>query len=798
MPAASNADGTVVVDCAALQSPTSRGRGIGRYAREWAVALEAVAPRLVSAYLLDPDLPPPGELEELLATGKIIYRGAVALPERARVLHCLSPLDLAIGFETLWPAEASRRDLRRSATVYDLIPAKDPQTHLSDLVVRARYQVRLEALRNADQLHAISDGVAADLRTILAVPAERVVVAGCAPSAGFAPLSHGELDAHGEAASLAAIGIRGRFVLYPTGSHPRKNNEGLLAAWARLPEKLRRAVQLVLTGDLPAPMANHLRHLAVEGGFGDGIVLPGVVDDATLLSLYRHAELVCFPSLAEGYGLPVAEALACRTPVIGSDRAPLDELLPAVARFEPTDPNAIAHALESALADDGARASLLAASATPSSFEQVARRSAAALASLATSSVSRRTRRRRLAVVSPFPPAESGIARYTTRLVEALGGLGDFEIDCFTDGPTSDQRTPEVAANTYPASRFEQVAPLRGGYDEVIFTLGNSHHHLGALRALRRRPGVVIAHDVRLTNLYRFEAAQPDGPAGGFLATVRALYEDASGNLQAHNAIDAVDLERYDLLMAREAIALSRRYLVTSASAVALARIDARPADTGKIAALTFAFASKEPQGADRPSRGDAQDATEAPLIAHFGIVDPTKEPFTLLGAFAVLHAELPKARLAFVGPVSDSLCDELRRRAEAAGVGHAVEIAGIVSDEQYASALSSATVAVQLRATTNGEASAAIGDCLAAGIPTIVTGIGWARELPDEAVVRVAPRISPAALARVLLELLRDKDRRARLSAAAWHETCRRSFHAAACQLVELAELVPGRPRSA
>src|SRR5262249_4615126 len=79
--------GPVAVDSSALQSPTSRGRGIGRYAAGWALAIESLRPDLVACYLLNPDLPPPGELEGLLATDKVRYRDSDRLPAGVRGLH---------------------------------------------------------------------------------------------------------------------------------------------------------------------------------------------------------------------------------------------------------------------------------------------------------------------------------------------------------------------------------------------------------------------------------------------------------------------------------------------------------------------------------------------------------------------------------------------------------------------------------------------------------------------------------------------------------------------------------------
>jgi glycosyltransferase involved in cell wall biosynthesis len=103
------------------------------------------------------------------------------------------------------------------------------------------------------------------------------------------------------------------------------------------------------------------------------------VPEATLVDLYRGADLFVFPSLAEGFGLPVAEALACGTPSIASDRTSLPELLPADALFDPGDAGAIAKAIERALTDKGHRDRLAAwAARPPRTWTDVARETLAA------------------------------------------------------------------------------------------------------------------------------------------------------------------------------------------------------------------------------------------------------------------------------------------------------------------------------------------------------------------------------------------------------------------------------------
>jgi len=597
--------------------------------------------------------------------------------------------------------------------------------------------------------------------------------------------------------------ITGPYVLYPTGSHPRKNNERLVEAFAAIPHQDRREWRLVLGGDLPSSTSHHLHHLAARLGIQGSLVTTGFVEDELLVALYQAAALVCFPSLAEGFGLPVAEALACGVPVIAADRPPLDDLIPAHQRFDPDDTAAIATALVTAMrtsastAATGAGRSLDGAAALtrPSTWTEVANRSGQAFDAMLEAtdvirlrpSAPRRTiSRRRIAFVTPLPPAATGIAHYSYRLAEELLATGRIDLDLFSDGPTPHQQAP-LGASLYAARSLIAVEEVVGGYDDVVYAFGNSHHHLGAIAMLRQRSGTVIAHDVRLTNLYRHESGDPGLVPGGLGRKVHELYADTlPESIGVDGSIRPEDEDRFGVLMAREVVKLSTRYLVSSQAARTLAALDAS-IDTN-LAVLDFAMES--PVVGALPLRGPTK-STE-PIVATFGIVDPVKEPDLLLTAFtrirsALVVAGLDSPKLVFVGPVSDALHQHLVRRADELDLTSNVILTGSVSSTEYRRWLAQATVAVQLRRRTQGEASAAIGECLASGLPTIVTDIGWSGELPDSAVVKV-PRSVPAhELADVVTALVLDSGARSSLSRAGLEIAAERTFTRTASRLLEI-----------
>jgi glycosyltransferase involved in cell wall biosynthesis len=112
--------------------------------------------------------------------------------------------------------------------------------------------------------------------------------------------------------------------------------------------------------------------------------------------------------------------------------------------------------------------------------------------------------------------------------------------------------------------------------------------------------------------------------------------------------------------------------------------------------------------------------------------------------------------------------------------------VTGDLPPERFRSWLKRTTVAVELRATSNGESSASVADCLAAGVPTIATAVGSTRELPTNCIVGVDRDVSVVDLAAEITSLLDDPERRSRLSEAGRQHARANSFADAARGLVE------------
>jgi glycosyltransferase involved in cell wall biosynthesis len=377
-------------------------------------------------------------------------------------------------------------------------------------------------------------------------------------------------------------------------------------------------------------------------------------------------------------------------------------------------------------------------------------------------------------VISPLPPQRSGIAHYTYRMLDQLREHCD--IDAFVETEPAEVEAP-TGVSVERVSKFELKERVRAGYDAVVFCLGNSEFHAEALDLLRRRrSGVVLAHDVRLSGLYSWTAAfRPELLPHGFVDSLRSMY--------AHRVPPAVGLtgwldyreaDRYGIYMAREAIGLADRYLVHSDYAAQIAMLDSAPGDERKVERIQFRFPDPDESPRAHPDE-------QAPMILTLGVVAGVKQTAKIVEAFGQIADRHPTATLAVVGPSASEAetqrCHEAARRY---GVEERVRITGPVDEAELRRWLERATLAAQLREHSNGETQATIADCLAAGVPTIVTALGSARELPDDAVVKVEREISAQDLAEEMSGLLADPGRRRAMVEAGLRHATEASFASA------------------
>ena len=347
----------VVFDARHLQT-VSRTRGIGRYSRNLLAAFARRAPDDVAWTLLtlrtfappDPSPLPPHRT-----------RATVRLRRPELTMLALDPLlltfELARQGDLYHSVQLGLPAMRRVPavlTIHDLAPLRWPSHYLRLPYARVGHAWQYALAQRADAIIAVSEATKADVIARLGIPAERIRVIPEAVDASFRPPSH-EVGA-----SLARerFGVPGRYVLYVGQFDPRKNMDGLFAAFARAADR-DRELRLVIVGSL-GKLAGLMRGALTRSRLDPArVVVAGGIDDVTLAALYAGAECLLHAAWLEGFGLTALEALAAGTPVVGYRAGAVAEVVgDAGLLVDDRDPDALGEALLTVLGNEALRSDL--------------------------------------------------------------------------------------------------------------------------------------------------------------------------------------------------------------------------------------------------------------------------------------------------------------------------------------------------------------------------------------------------------------------------------------------------------
>jgi alpha-1,3-rhamnosyl/mannosyltransferase len=267
---------------------------------------------------------------------------------QARVYHATEPNGLV-----LVPG------IRALATLYDLIPLHYPSAlfPLRRLDLRAGYARYLHQLKRADHLVAISEATKQDAVERLRVPPERISVTPLAvDDRRFYPRSPEEIEN-----VLARHGLRRPYFVHVGSSIYHKNTAAVVRAFSLFCQEAGVEHALYVIGAYEdrvlVDLHSSCRHLFESGR----VRMIGVVPGDDLPALYSGAEALLYPSLIEGFGLPVLEAMRCATPVLTSNMSSLPEVGGDAALYvDPRRPDEIAAGLHRLFSRPELRAALVA------------------------------------------------------------------------------------------------------------------------------------------------------------------------------------------------------------------------------------------------------------------------------------------------------------------------------------------------------------------------------------------------------------------------------------------------------
>jgi len=244
---------------------------------------------------------------------------------------------------------------KKILTVHDLAVWKHPDLFARPERRQAR-SITSSTLKNVEKIITVSRATASDIKEIFKVGDEKIKVI------------HNGIDKRFFIApravqikkNLLKYRIKKDYILYLGQLEPRKNLTRLIGAFTELKRRyLKENFQLVIAGR-SGWLAKEIRHIATETEYYEDIIFTGYVEPDDLTSIFGGAKLFVFPSIYEGFGMPVVEAMACQVPVVLSDTPALKEVAAGAGVFvNPYNISGLAEAMWKVLNNNSLRETLI-------------------------------------------------------------------------------------------------------------------------------------------------------------------------------------------------------------------------------------------------------------------------------------------------------------------------------------------------------------------------------------------------------------------------------------------------------
>ncbi len=303
----------VGVDARLLANPIT---GLGRYTLEMCLALSQI--KTVELYLYSPtSLTCPEILKNAVirtgnSHGRVLRQiwAEIYLPSWIKD-DCL---DVFWGPAHRLPQRVARQ-IPSVLTIHDLVWKYAGETMRTGRCLFERYQMTA-AIQVATRIVAVSHATALAIDQTFGVPVENITIVPNGVSRNVEPAS---------ASTLIEMGLTSPYCLFVGTLEPRKNLPRLLAAYARLPRSLKAGMNLVIAGGKGWGRAN-IAKIVTRLKLKQYVHLLGYVDEERLATLYANAYFLVMPSLYEGFGLPLIEAMAHGVPVLTSDCSSMPEV----------------------------------------------------------------------------------------------------------------------------------------------------------------------------------------------------------------------------------------------------------------------------------------------------------------------------------------------------------------------------------------------------------------------------------------------------------------------------------------
>ncbi len=653
--------------------------------------------------------------------------------------------------------------------LYDLIPLINHKPYLENPAVELWYENKLDHLRRANVLLAISESSRQEGLNYLGFQEDNVVNISTAADQQFQPQV---INSQQEDEIRKFYKLSKPYVMYTGGIDHRKNIEGLIRSYAELPKKIRTQHQLAIVCSIQPNDKTRLEELAKKHKLNKNeLIFTGFIPEDDLLKLYTLCEVFIFPSWHEGFGLPALEAMSCGRAVIGANTSSVPEVIGLDdALFDPRNDKEITAKLLEVLIDDDFRVSLekhglkqakkfswdKSAICAIKEFEKL-HQDQQQIKSTKPSLASRP----KMAFVSPLPPERSGISDYSVELLPELSRYYDVEVIVEQDKVV----TPWVNANC----KIRNVAYFRAhanDYERVLYHFGNSHFHQHMFSLLEEIPGVVVLHDFFLSGIVAH--MEVTGYKKNTWAMQLYSAHGYTALRQRFHAKDTADVV-WKYPCNHHVVKYATGIIVHAENSKRLAKQWCSSNENNKWAVIPHLRVPV----INSELSADYEELSlkeEDFVVCSFGMLGTTKLNHRLLEVW--LTSELAKDKnciLVFVGEnQEDEYGQQLLKTIKQSGLSKRIRITGWADTERFRQYLSVADIGVQLRTKSRGETSGTVLDCMNYSLATVVNENGSMADLPGDAVYKIPDDFTNDQLSQALNKLWKNSKQREKLSQSA------------------------------
>lgn len=772
----------IAIDLQVCQSEETAFRGIGRYSLDFAKAVIAnFGKENKFLSILNQSLQHrQGHIQSSLGLPQSCYRHLVGgapfldihaqrrlysrlqnylyAQEQCAIVHNSSIFEYAVQhIPHFFPASSERV---YSATLYDLIPLRMKERYLPSSDNLNWYLQYARVLERQNILLAISEATRKEALELLHLRDDQVVNISSAVDPN--KFYRETISENCRMALLKKYSISKPFILYTAGFDARKNMDGLIKAYAKLPLSLRQSYQLVIVCSMPEGAAAEIKRWCRDAGIPEteDVIFTGFVPDDDLRYLYNLTDLFVFPSLYEGFGLPIVEAICCGAPAIGSDCSSIIEILDRPdLRFDPNNTDSIAEKIYQTLSDKAFRRNLSDFEAhhiQKFSWDNVTKHAMDAWKTAAKQLKEQKTCRSffpcssysdrpRIALFTPIPGQESGVANFTANLIRILSAR--YEIEIFANAPQDDLKKAEQILGL-PVHFYTEFPHLAEKYDVNLYQVGNNVLHQYMFPYIRRYPGIVELHDFYIGH------------------SLQSIPGNWAERLAAEHGIEVV-LPLPDLMPDPEETVWEYPYchwifeqptvILHSDFAQGLAEKFFPQGFPAEIHIIPLAFRIPPQRRNVGDIRRKLQLSKNCFLIATTGIISPLKKADQLIGAFQILSQKYPDREIAFV--FGGNLLPGFQLHIDKS-IGRKIHLTGYLSEQEYWELIRESDLMIQLRENSRGESSGAVQDIMTIGRPLILNNHGTFRDYPESCVYKVPDECTKDDLANALIEGMNDPTR--------------------------------------